>query len=203
MLDFCRLLCLTVACAAILQAADPHMTAEERSKVVALLKQSQEELLAAVEGLTDQQWNYKPGPDRWSIGETAEHILLAEGMLFGSVKKALDSSPNPDWEAKTARKAAFIERVMTDRSRKAQAPEAIKPTGMSRAQILERYKAVRAQTLKFAESTDLPIKEHTSEHPFPVFNTLNAYDWLLYIPLHNLRHNMQIAEVKASPGYPK
>ena len=47
------------------------------------------------------------------------------------------------------------------------------------------------------------MKDHTTEHPFPVFNTLNAYQWLVYIPMHNLRHDLQIAEVKASPGYPK
>jgi hypothetical protein len=46
------------------------------------------------------------------------------------------------------------------------------------------------------------LKEHNSDHPFPVFKTLNAYQWLLYIPLHNLRHDQQIAEVKATPGYP-
>jgi hypothetical protein len=27
--------------------------------------------------LSEAQWNWKPGQDRWSIGETAEHILLA------------------------------------------------------------------------------------------------------------------------------
>ena len=39
-------------------------------------------------------------------------------------------------------------------------------------------------------------------HPFPIFKVLNAYQWLLYIPLHNLRHDQQIAEVKRTPGYP-
>ena len=42
-----------------------------------------------------------------------------------------------------------------------------------------------------------------SRHPFPVFNTPNACDWLIDIPLHNLRHDLQIAEVKAGAGYPK
>ncbi len=32
---------------------------------------------------------------------------------------------------------------------------------------------------------------------------LNAHQWLLYIPLHHLRHNMQIAEVKTLPDYPR
>jgi hypothetical protein len=36
-----------------------------------------------------------------------------------------------------------------------------------------------------------------------VFNTLNAYQWLIYIPLHNFRHNRQIEEVMANPNFPK
>lgn len=186
-----------------LSAADPHMTQEERDKVIRLLKQSQEEFLGYIDGLSEAQWTFKAAPDRWSIGETAEHIVLAEGLLFASVQKALASPPNPDWQAQTEKKTAFLERVMLDRSHKAQAPEAIKPLGMTRAQVIERYKAARAKTMQFAETTDLPLKELTAVHPFPVFNTLNAYQWLIYIPLHNLRHDMQIAEVKASPGYPK
>ena len=80
----------------------------------------------------------------------------------------------------------------------------IVPTGkLTKAEAISRFKEARAKTLKFIEQTDLPLKAHTQEHPFPVFNTLNAYQWLIYIPLHNLRHNQQIAEVKASPGFPK
>jgi hypothetical protein len=41
------------------------------------------------------------------------------------------------------------------------------------------------------------------KHPFPVFRTLNAYQWLLLIAHHLKRHNRQIEEVKATPGYPK
>jgi hypothetical protein len=186
-----------------LLAADPHMTPEERAHVIHLLKQSQDEFLSSIDGLTEQQWTFKAAPDRWSIGETAEHIVLAEGLLFASVEKAVASPPNPDWEAQTERKTAFLERVMVDRSHKAQAPEAIRPVGLTRAQVLEKYKAARAKTMKFAEETELPLKELTAVHPFPVFNTLNAYQWLIYIPLHNLRHDMQIAEVKGSSGYPK
>ena len=27
---------------------------------------------------TEAQWNYKPAPDRWSVGECAAHIIAAE-----------------------------------------------------------------------------------------------------------------------------
>ena len=183
---------------------DPHMTAEERAKVVKLLLDTQKEYLDYLENLTDEQWKYRPSPFKWSVGEVAEHIVLSEVALFSFVERALAQKPNPDWESKTAGKDAFIEKVMPSRDRKAQAPHEIRPTGkLSRDEVIKRYKEVRAKTLAFAQKTDLPLKAHTVEHPFPVFNTLNAYDWLIYIPLHNLRHDKQIAEVKATAGYPK
>lgn len=128
--------------------------------------------------------------------------MLAEGLLFGQVQQALAAPPNPDWEKKTAGKTEFLERVMVDRSHKAVAPETIRPQGLSREEVIRRYKEGRTKTLAFARETEAALKEHTTEHPFPVFNTLNAYQWLIYIPLHNMRHDQQIAEVKNSAGYP-
>jgi hypothetical protein len=99
----------------------------------------------------------------------------------------------------------LLERALVDRSRKVLAPEPITPTGLvlSREQARARYTELRARTIHCAETTQLPLQEHTTKGPVPVFDPLTAYQFLLYIPLHNLRHDFQIAEVKATPGYPK
>src|SRR5579872_3889144 len=110
-----------------LHAADAAITAAERAHAIQLLEDSQKEFLALVEGLSDAQWTFKPAPDRWSVGETAEHIMLSEARLFAGVERALASPPNPDWEMKTRGKSEFLEKVLVDRSHKAQAPEAIQP----------------------------------------------------------------------------
>jgi len=60
-----------------------------------------------------------------------------------------------------------------------------------------------ATDIKVINDADTPLKSHTSEHPAAVFGTLNAYQWLIYIPLHNIRHNQQIVELKSSPSFPK
>jgi uncharacterized damage-inducible protein DinB len=186
------------------QGQSPKLTAEERAKVIKSLVDSQKELLDAVENLSDAQWNYKPSPFKWSVGEVAEHIVLSEDLLFGAVERALASKPDPEWESKTQGKIEVLERILPTRVGRAQAPESIRPQAkMTRAEIMARFKESRAKTLKFAEQTDLPLKAHTVEHPFKIFSTLNAYQWLSYIPLHNIRHNKQIAEVKASNGFPK
>jgi hypothetical protein len=184
--------------------ADAHMTAEERTKVVNWLEESRKEFLAAIDGVTAEQWKWKPAPERWSVGETAEHIVLAEAALFGNVQKAVASPANPVWEEKTKGKTEFIVQVMAPRLGKATAPEPIVPTGkMTQAEVRETFEKQRAEIVKFATGTEVALKEHTAEHPFPIFGTLNAYQWLIYVPLHTMRHDKQIAEVKATAGYPK
>ncbi|MBI1763019.1 MAG: DinB family protein [Acidobacteria bacterium] len=197
-------LALALLCALpALAQSDPKMTADERAKLIRWLNESQAETIAAVEKLSDAQWNWKAAPEKWSVAECVEHIMLAESTLMAQAEKALAAPPNPDWAEKTKGKSEFIENVMVKRLGKAQAPEAIVPNGkLPRAELMKRLREARAKTLKFAETTQLPLKAHTAEHPFPVFGTLNAYQWVIYIPLHNIRHNQQIAEVKANPNFP-
>lgn len=185
------------------RAADATLTPKERAQLIQFLEDGRKEFLDAVTNLSDAQWRWKPAPERWSVGECAEHIVLSEEMLFSRAQDAIHSPADPDWETKTAGKTEILLSVMAQRKGKAQAPEEIQPTGkLSRAEIMGRFARDREATLKFAETTDLTLKEHLAPHPFPIFNPLNAYQWVLYIPLHNMRHDKQIAEVKSTPGFP-
>jgi hypothetical protein len=90
---------------------------------------------------------------------------------------------------------------LPDRSARVDAPGTTRPRrAIPRDELLSRFIDQRARVLTFARETDAPLKAHTAANPF--FGELNAHQWLLYIPLHNLRHNRQIAEVKASAAYP-
>ena len=184
---------------------DPKITSDERAAAIKLLKETEKEFLGLVENLTDEQWNFKPGPFKWSVGQTAEHIALAETRLFGVVQQALGSKPNPDWETKTAGKEVALEKILAARTGRAQAPGAIQPINkpMTRAEIMASFKEGRARSMKFIETTDTSFKDHTVDNPFPIFGTLNTYQWFLYIPQHHSRHNKQIAEVKANSHFPK
>jgi DinB superfamily len=194
----------SMGCNSILASNEGKMSVEERAKVIKLLNDSYKDTLEALESLSDEQLKYKAAPERWSVLEVAEHIMLTEGILYGAMEKALASKPNSEWETKTKGKTEFLEKALVNRTTKAQAPESIVPTGkLSRVEVIARLKESRAKTIKFAEETQLPLKMHTLDHPFPVFGTLNAYQWLIYIPLHNIRHNLQIAEVKTDANFPK
>jgi hypothetical protein len=197
-----QLILLSALSCAPTVAADGQMTVEERTKILNWLDESRKEFLSAIDGVTEQQWKWKPAPDRWSIGEVAEHIVLAEAALFANVKKVIASAPNPDWEEKTKGKTATLEATLAPRRGRANAPESLVPKGsMTPAQVKERFERQRVEIVRFATETDVPLKQYTLDNPF--FGTLNGYQWLIYAPLHTMRHDKQIAEVKATAGYPR
>jgi hypothetical protein len=184
--------------------SDWKMTPEERDALIQSMLDSHKELLGVIEALTDAQWNFRAAPLEWTIGETAEHIALAERLLLALVARALAAPENPDWEAQTASKTAMIEGPLAKREGQMQAPDPIQPLkrGMTRAEIMTLLREGRERSLRFARETDADLKSHTVDHPFPVFGTLNGYQWLLYIPMHNLRHNKQVAAIKAHANFP-
>ena len=65
---------LVVLSASLISAAEATLTKEERAHAIQLLGASQTEFLYLTSGLNEAQWNYKPAPDRWSVGETAQHL---------------------------------------------------------------------------------------------------------------------------------
>ena len=121
------ILLLTLLLSSVLAAAQtpetkgtPTMSKEDRAKVIKMLKNSQKETIDAIKGLSDEQWNYKPAPEKWSVGQVAEHIWLAEGLLFGAMENALKAPENPKWEEQTKGKDERVVSILTNRTGKAQ-----------------------------------------------------------------------------------
>ena len=184
-------------------AEEATLTAEERAQFRQWLDESEKTLMELIEGVEAEAWTWKPAPDRWSVAECTEHIVKSEAALFESAKAALAGEPDPEWASKTAGKVDFIARVMPDRSGRAQAPQEIRPTGgVSKEELIAMFRAQRAELEKLIGDESLELKRYTQEHPFPVFGTLNAHQWLIYVPLHTIRHSKQIREVQETPGYP-
>jgi DinB superfamily len=204
---FCVLL-LVPATRACADGPSPSLTDEEFAELIKLHDQSLNKLLGLISGLNDEQWTFKQNPKRWSVGECTEHIVRSERALFQSAVKAMENPPDPEWYERTKGKAAFIRKVIPHRNANgvggAQAPIEIQPTEKwGRAKAIEEFYKIHGEVRAYIETMPREIKNHTVRHPFPIFNWLNAHDWLLYLPLHTERHCKQIIEVQADPRYPK
>ena len=194
--------------AAIAQNHEPPqpggpIAAADRDYVVAYLEKTRREFLASVEGLRQDQWIYKPSTGGWSIAECAEHITLAEDALFGVVNNMLKNSPEGGGAPRTREMDEKIIAFMTDRSKKAQAPEILKPTGKfaTPAAAIAQYNQRRDRSLQFARTTKEDLRGRVQ--PSQLFGTIDAYQYLLFMAAHSSRHTAQLNEVKTDPQYPK
>lgn len=180
------------------------LTKEERELAINYLTETRQEFLAAVNGVSEAQWKFKPAPEKWSIAETAEHIAVTEQRIWKLVSEKMMKSPaTPERRADAKGKEETILKGIPDRSRKFEAPEQLRPTGKwkTQAELVKDFEATRDAEIAFLRETQEDLRSRFEEHPF--VKTLDAWQWLLLNGAHGKRHTAQIMEVKASPAYPK
>lgn len=181
--------------------ASVYLDDGERERAVEALESTKSELLDLVKDLDHEGWSHRAADDRWSAGETVEHIVLTEKAIRKMIDKALSSEGNPDFALQTDEKLRRLKPGILDRSHRATAPSYILPrSDVSRRELMERFIQARGRTLEFVRETELPVKQHASDHS--IFGALNVYQWLVFIAYHQLRHHDQIREaVKAFEGF--
>ena len=109
--------------------ADQTLSPAERDHAVAELESSRKAFVEATTGLSEAQWNFKPGPDRWSIAECAEHIGVTETFILQLItEQALKGPAEPEKRALVQGKDSSLITMVVDRTAKFKAPEAIQPT---------------------------------------------------------------------------
>jgi DinB family protein len=184
--------------------ADQTLSQAEREHAVAELDSSQKAFLAATNGLSEAQWNFKPAPDRWSIAECAEHIGVTEAFILNLItEQALKGPAEPEKRALVQGKDSTLMTMAVDRTAKFKAPEVILPTRRwtTSGEITKNVLESRARTIEFVSTTQEDLRDHFMDHP--VFKTLDTYQWILLTSGHMRRHTAQILEVKADPNFPK
>lgn len=180
------------------------LTDQERAEAVKYFEETRQSFLDAIKGLSEAQWKYKAGPDRWSIAEVAEHIAVSEETLFNLVTGRLMQTPAAPEKKEAAKgKESLIRASITNRSVKAQAPEMLKPTNRwaTQEELVKAFNASRGKTISYIKETQDDLRSHFYAHP--VFKDIDAYQWLIFISGHSARHTAQIIEVKEDLGYPK
>lgn len=180
------------------RSGSPYPTATDRTRALEVHEAADREFLTAVADLSEEQWSFRPGPDRWSIREITEHVVIVEEFLHNLIESALASPPDPAWPTFDL-PAAMVTRVL-DRSVRGTAPPPMVPRGQwTTEETMEQYRATRARTRAYLERVDLPLRAHIASGPPGTFNT---YHWLILVSLHHQRHNQQIAEVIAHADFP-
>ena len=177
------------------------LTDAERNFAIDNLKQTQSDLIAAVQGLSDAQLNFKTAPDRWSVLECVQHIVLSSQFMWQGEQAALKQPNDSNWKASVP--DSMLIKMTEDRSHKVQTIEPMKPVHSLYKTLDETLKAFnedRNKLIEYVQSSQDDMRNHFIKAPF---GTLDCYQMILLISAHTNRHTQQLNEVKADPNFPK
>src|ERR1700760_4514785 len=178
------------------------MQALERQAVMDELASSEARLLELVRGLSEEQWSFRETPERWSIADNIEHLVVFEGFIRSVIAKTLQGEPEPEKKAEVGAKEPFVLGIANGRSNKLVAREVVCPTGRwpDRNELVSELQKTRAVTVAFVAQTEAKLRDHFFPHIS--LGDLDCYQWLVVVGQHSTRHAFQIEEVKADPGFP-
>ena len=97
-------------------APSPTLSEEEYTELLTLLDESRDMLMKRITRLTDEQWNYKTDPDRWSVRQCVEHIIRSERALLDYAMNAMKGGADKDWVERTKGKTDLLRQVMPNRN---------------------------------------------------------------------------------------
>jgi hypothetical protein len=183
------------------EASAQEVTPAEKDRALQYLETTKKNVLEATKGLSEAQWNFKAGPDRWSVAQVIEHIAAAEDFIRGIAKEKVMMAPagEPGRDVKKTDEALLA--MVPDRTTKAQAPEPLVPTNRfgSPEGSVKHFVESRAATEDFLKTT-AGLRDHVMDSPL---GKLDGYEFMLFIAAHSERHLKQINEVKADPNFPR
>jgi uncharacterized damage-inducible protein DinB len=154
----------------------------------------------AVELVPTELRDQQPGPDRWSVAQVLQHLVIIEKRIgMGMTKWVADAKAagvGPEVETSSVLNSLDLA-LIADRSRRRNAPDEVRPNGDLEAAsawtALEQTRAaLRAAVLP---ADGLALGEVIQPHP--VLGPINLYQWLLFVGSHETRHTGQVREIAA------
>lgn len=162
----------------------------DRDQLLASLNAGRGELLAAVEGMTDEQAAVKPEGGGWSALDCLEHVAIVETL---SLRRLSSQSVELAQEASREREPVLYARIAT-RTGKVEAPELVQPKGRytTISDAVGAFLDARERTVKWLDNCDFDLRRRAVEHP--ALGTVSAFEFVLVIAGHTARHARQIQE---------
>ncbi|MFI5166728.1 MAG: DinB family protein [Thermoanaerobaculales bacterium] len=163
-------------------------------------------VMAEVANLTQAQADWKPAPERWSVGEVLHHLALANRSFAFVVRKLVTRGHSEGLAAQPgARRSWPRMRSIADaslsgpvRNPDRATPRHGRPIEALRNELVASHAAVAEQLPTLA---GLDLAALTLSHPLGF--DLNLYQWVDIAGAHERRHLAQIRTVIAEPGFPR
>lgn len=164
-----------------------------------------------VEGLTDEQFNWRPGPGRWSVGECLVHLNLTSRAYLPVIDQAIARARSRGLAGSGSFRFGFLNGWLIRtieppprRKFKTPKPVAVAPAGHEVDAVLREFVEYQDKLLactQRAEGIDLARAKLRS--PLMKLLKLSLAECFALLAAHERRHLWQARQVVAAPGFPR
>jgi hypothetical protein len=181
---------------------EPGLTDAERKYAASLLQETKDNLIKKVSKLSQDQLNFKPDANSWSVAECVEHIAISENNIFGFCQMAMQQEADPSKRTEVKMSDEAIVKMIADRSSKVKTQESFEPKGKfgTFEATLAEFKTKRDDNIKYVNTTTDDLRNHYNDFPF---GKIDTYQTILFMAAHSKRHTDQIDEVIKHAAFPK
>ena len=161
--------------------------------------------------LTEEQLNWKPSADSWSIAQCLDHLTLTSAQFDPLITEAMERGRRK-WPVTgpVPYRPSFIggwliRQIVPENSRKVRAPKVFKPSASSDIRgSLEKYLRQEDRFLEFVrEATGIDYNKTRLRSPVTPLARYSLADAFVITVVHGRRQLLQAQRVLNSPGFPK
>jgi DinB superfamily len=195
---FATLLCLALAAGNTLPLQAAAMTERDRERLIAHLQMTGSWLQDEVAHLSQAQLDYRPAPDKWTIAEVVQHLVIAEPGYWKLLQNGVSQPHAAGFKSRATDADVLWYGIDRTHRQKTSADENPRGQTIQVSEALAKFAQLRDTMLQYAKTTNDDLRAHDVRE----WN-VDAYQWFLEISTHSQRHILQIREIKADPGFPK
>jgi hypothetical protein len=158
--------------------------------------------------LTEQQFNWRPAPEKWSIGQCLAHLATTDRVL-PAIDRAIADARTRGWLAPGPFRYGWVTRWVIGSmepppKRRMRTPPILTPaaTVLSRDEVLRTLAASRDRLLeRIQAATGLDLKRAIVVSPVSRLFRLPLGGYFAFLAAHDRRHLWQARQVRGASGF--
>lgn len=172
--------------------------------------EAREKVMESFNGLSSEQFNWKPSPKSWSMAQCLEHLVISDSVYFTTLQKIAEGKFKMTfWEKYSPFTKLFglalRGQLEETGKRKMQTAMMLVPSYSDKSlDFIETYFSNLNKFLNhISNCTNADLDKTIITSPIASFVTYSLRDAFQFLSQHEHRHINQAIRVKAEPGFPK
>ncbi|MDZ4279127.1 MAG: DinB family protein [Dehalococcoidia bacterium] len=157
-----------------------HIVSQGQASMRAAVLKGHEQLMAELDGMTDEQAAFKPKPEEWSVVEVLRHALESKRVI-----------------ARRCVALAKGEQAPPVQGIGAIAGEPFSSLDKARSALADAH----GELVRFVDTLS-PEANVSLKEPHPWFGPLDCREWAVFERVHDGDHTNQIGQIKSATGFP-